>query len=126
MDDDLIGEVELSYQFFGSPRDVVAFYKEQAAAEGWRLTRDGLLKFVPRPGKSESWPTTTCFAKDLGGFVADLQVSFDYWTPDVRENPSLQRYWRTHLVLDVWWKLREQCGSRMAIGCMPGNAGVRQ
>jgi hypothetical protein len=93
-DNDLIGEVELPYEFVGSPRDVVAFYKEKAAAEGWRLTRDGLIKLVPRPGKSESWPTTTCFAKDLGGFVADLQVSFDYWSPDVTENPSVQRYWR--------------------------------
>ncbi|WP_157519313.1 hypothetical protein [Herbidospora mongoliensis] len=95
LDDDIIGEVQRPYSFHGSPRDVLAFYTAKATADGWRMTRDGLGKLNPRAGSDELWPSDTCFAKDLGGFVADLQIAFDYWSPKVTSRPEVQTYWRS-------------------------------
>ncbi len=57
------------------------------------MTKDGTKKLVKRTGVTEKWPSDSCYSKDLGDFVADLQLGFDYWSYDVERNPSEKTYW---------------------------------
>lgn len=92
-DENGVTEVGRRYQFTGSPLEVAAFYQGAAASNGWRLLGDGRRKINERPGSTEKWPSDTCYLKNFGKTIADLELSFDYWSNEVEKNPSVQTYW---------------------------------
>ncbi|MEU7831131.1 hypothetical protein [Nonomuraea sp. NPDC049129] len=92
-DDNAIAEVGRRYRFNGSPLEIATYYKEQARAVGWILSKDGTGDLRRRHQTTEGWPSETCFSKNFGDFTADLQLDFDFWSSDVEKDPSVQTYW---------------------------------
>ncbi|WP_433348128.1 hypothetical protein ACQP25_32765 [Microtetraspora malaysiensis] len=88
-----IGEVDRLIKFDGTPFDVASYYASEAKLSGWRMTKDGTRELKRKVGTADYWPSDTCYSKDLGGFVADLVVAFDYWSGDSSGNPSPPQYW---------------------------------